>query len=79
MPKPIDKFDVDLLRLVPAVDKDKKGGELRALKDEFADKFLPVLAARLAHTRIAVSRQIDQIPALIDEKMVYQLCFARSR
>jgi len=63
---------------MPAVDQYEDGDEVLSFPQIVFDHFLPPLPFRQRDLCKAISRQIHDIPFVIDDKMVQQLRFARS-
>ena len=67
--KPLHKFQVDFLRFVARINQNKQIGHLPTLKHIRLNHLAQLLAAFLASLGIAISREIDDIPLLVDYEM----------
>lgn len=85
--KPAYKCQVGMLRRDLTINKYKHALQVLSSQDIFRYHILPLVTGLLRNLRIAVSRQIDQMPALhfifiiltFYLKIIYQLCFPRLR
>ncbi|MNY65072.1 hypothetical protein D3C86_2022840 [compost metagenome] len=62
---------------MPDVDQDKSANQVFAVMQVIVDHLLPLLALHLAHFGITITGQIDEIPGVVDDKMVDHLRFSR--
>ena len=70
--QPFNKFEVYGQRLVSDVDEQEQVVHLFAVEHVVVYHLLELLSLRLASLRIAVARQIDEIPAFVYQEVVYE-------
>ena len=73
--QPLDKLQVDALRVQPAVYEHKYQLQVFSVHQVFFYHFAPFAALGLAGFGIAITRQIYQVPLVIYQKMVDELGF----
>ena len=74
--KELDKGEVDFLGRDARIDQNEDVGQLFAFEHIVGGHFLPKGAVVAGSARIAIAREIDEIPLLVDEEMVDELGFA---
>lgn len=73
------KLEVDGLWLVAYVDEHKQVGHLMAVEHVRVDHRAQLLAGVFAPPCVAVAWEVDDIPAVVDQKMVYEHSFSGGR
>ena len=76
--EPLHKLQVNLLWLESAVDKHKEVGHLLTLEHIVLDNALELLAAVFAAAGITIAWQVNDVPLVVDEEVVYKQRLARS-
>src|SRR5690606_40944408 len=71
--KPATEIQIDFLRLKPAVYQNEDTLEVLPAREVFPDKPLPLGTVLFGGLRIAIPRKVDQIPFIVDDKVVDKL------
>lgn len=74
--QPVYEFEVDLLRGMAAVDEYENVDEVLSFSQIVFDHLFPFLPLSLRHFGKAIARQVDDIPLIVDVKVIDQLGFA---
>ena len=69
----VDKFQIDLLRRMPAIDKDEDADEVLPFAQIIFDHLFPLFTLVLGDFGEAITREVDDIPGIVDVEMVDQL------
>ena len=72
----VDEVEVDALWLEADVDEHEQEEHLLAFEDVVGDDFREGSTLALRGAGIAIAGQIDQIPTVVDAKVVYQACLS---
>lgn len=73
----LDEPQVDFLRFEPDIDQYKQQMELLAAQHVAGDEFREFALQAFRGASVAITRQIDQIPLIVDAEMVDKARFAR--
>ena len=73
---PLDEFQVDLLRFKPDIQQYEEAMKVFSPQNIVFNDFPKTRSLFLANARVPISREIDQIPMFVDDKMVDGLCFS---
>ena len=69
----VDKFQIDLLRRMPAIDKDEDADEVLPFAQIIFDHLFPLFTLVLGDFGEAITGEVDDIPGIVDVEMVDQL------
>src|SRR5690606_38189213 len=72
--RPLDQLGIDLLQRMPCVDQDKQARQGLTREQILRNHLAPALLQILAYGSIPITGQIDQVPLVIDKKMIDGLC-----
>ena len=78
-PQKVEEFPVCLLHFQPYVEEQEEAGKAFASQDVLPDQSVHFLPVPFGHPGIPVSRQVHQVPGIVDQEMIDQLGFPGGR